>query len=104
MHSQALGLEELLTSMKGLLHHDGQFAILLPYHRFVSFEVMAETNGFYLVEKILVKQTPKHNPFRAMLLFGNERKLVNEQEITIKDGNIYTDGFCNLLKDYYLYL
>ncbi len=104
MHSEALGLDDLLASIKRLLHADGQFAILLPYHRSVSFELMSEANGFYPTEKVLVKQTPKHNPFRVMLLFGNENKIIIEKEITIKDGNIYTDGFCNLLKDYYLYL
>ena len=104
MHSEALGLNELLASIKRLLCTDGTFAILLPYHRSASFEVMAETNGFYLVEKVLVKQTPKHSPFRTMLLFGNRKDALKESEITIKDGDIYTDGFCGLLKEYYLHL
>jgi tRNA1Val (adenine37-N6)-methyltransferase len=104
MHCEALGLDELLESIKRLLSSDGFFAILLPYHRSIYFEDLASTNGFYLAEKVLVKQTSSHSPFRAMLLFGNKTKEIVEREIIIKEGNIYTDAFISLLKDYYLYL
>ena len=104
MHCEQLSLEELLVAIKRLLHVDGYFAILLPHHRSIYFEELAAANGFHLAEKIVVKQTPSHSPFRTMLLFGNKKEEIVENEIIIKDGNIYTDNFSNLLKDYYLYL
>ncbi|MEO6683536.1 MAG: hypothetical protein ABIN48_12010, partial [Ginsengibacter sp.] len=63
----------------------------------------AERNGFLLEEKVLVKQTPKHQHFRAMLLFGKENQEVINHEIMIKNHDgVYSDEFIYLLKDYYL--
>ena len=104
MHSQSLSLEELLEAIKRLLHVDGSFAILLPNHRTESFERMALEEGFYLKEKVLVKQTPAHTPFRSMLLFTMSPNELVEKEIIIKESDNYTATFSYLLKDYYLYL
>ena len=104
MHSEALSLDELLVSIERLLKAGGLFAILLPTHRSVEFEGKALLAGFYLREKVLVKQTPKHPPFRSMLLFGHEQVIVTESELVIKENDSYTADFIALLKDYYLYL
>jgi tRNA1Val (adenine37-N6)-methyltransferase len=104
MHGNALSLDDLLTSIKRLLRADGQFAILLPAHRFVEFEEKALSIGFYLTEKVLVKQTPKHTGFRTMLLFGFQKVDTLEKQLIIKENDVYTAEFIDLLKDYYLYL
>lgn len=104
MHSQLLSLEELLAAIKRLLNDNGSFTILLPCHRTESFERMALEEGFYLKEKVLVKQTPLHSPFRSMLLFTKSSKETVEKEISIKESDNYTSAFSSLLKDYYLYL
>ncbi len=104
MHSQALCLEDLLSSIKRLLKYDGKFAILLPSHRSIYFEGIALEAGFHLLEKVSVKQTPNHPSFRSMLLFGNESDTIFEKKIIIKAGITYTVQFAALLKDYYLYL
>jgi len=104
MHSQALCLDDLLSSIKRLLKHDGKFAILLPSHRSIYFEGIALEAGFHLLEKVSVKQTPNHPSFRSMLLFGNESDTTIEKGIIIKEGKSYTPRFISLMSDYYLYL
>ena len=104
MHAQALSLEELLEAIKRLLSREGSFAILLPYHRSAIFEGAALRKGFFLQEKVSVRQTPTHPHFRTMLLFGTHPTSALQKEIIIKDNDNYTPAFSNLLKDYYLYL
>ncbi|MEI9959280.1 MAG: hypothetical protein WDM90_23870 [Ferruginibacter sp.] len=52
-----------------------------------------------------MKQTPKHDYFRVMLIFSRKELIIKTEEVIIKnnDGN-YSEGFKRLLKDYYLYL
>jgi len=105
LHSEALSLKELLESIQVLLQKEGKFAVLLPYHRSASFEQLAGSKGFYLEEKVAVKQTPEYNYFRSMLYFGYTSFITEEKEMVIqtKKGG-YTKDFVGLLKDYYLHL
>lgn len=105
LHSAALSLEELFTAVDQLLDSEGNFFLLLPYHRKQEGLQKALTYGLHLKEEMNVKQTPKHDYFRVMLWLTrirNER--IAQSEITIKDGNNYTEQFTSYLKDYYLYL
>lgn len=105
LHSEALSLEELLLSIGLNLKDDGSFAVLLPYHRTKYFEALAASKGFYCAEKVLAKQTPKHDYFRSMLHFVRTETAMVEKEIIIKnEHNEYTPVFVDLLKDYYLNL
>ncbi len=105
LHSHQLSLEELLAAVQKHLTATGHFAILLPYHRTPSFELLAQKAGFYLHIKTKVQQTPVHPPFRSMLLFGKAQKAVESSTIIIKnkEGN-YSEEFTALLQAYYLYL
>jgi tRNA1Val (adenine37-N6)-methyltransferase len=102
-HDDGLTFAELLLSVKNNLSADGNFAVLLPFHRTAYFKKIAAENNFYLWEELLVKQTPKHGYFRGMLVFNSTPANKMIHELTIKDetGN-YTAEFKDLLKDYYL--
>ena len=102
LHSSSLNFTALLQAIKANLTNDGCFAILLPYHRTNYFMELAIENGFYLQEKVLVKQTEKHGCFRSMLLFSYQQTSTIETEIIIKQNNQYSEAFIHLLKDYYL--
>jgi tRNA1Val (adenine37-N6)-methyltransferase len=104
-HNTTLTLKELLHNTERLLKASGFFAILLPYHRSTYFEEEATKINFHLTKKILIKQTPRHNYFRAILIFSRNKLVTEQLALIIKneDGN-YTAEFINLLKDYYLYL
>jgi tRNA1Val (adenine37-N6)-methyltransferase len=105
-HSSHLTFEELINSIDLHLSHNGSFAVLLPYYRMEYFHQLADATGFYLSEKLLVKQSPNHEYFRAILLFArNKTDNILENKLTIQDDNRqYTSSFISLLNQYYLYL
>jgi len=102
-HHDGLTFQELILSIKNNLESNGNFAVLLPFHRVEYFKRIAAENDFYLKEELWIKQTPKHYFFRGMLFFATKPDLIISKEFTIKDesGN-YTNDFNFLLKDYYL--
>lgn len=104
-HDTTLTLTDLIENINRLLNHDGYFAVLIPFHRCEYFETAASTFGFHLAKKIAVKQTPKHNYFRAVLFFSKQSADQKEIAMQIKNeaGN-YSEAFIALLKDYYLHL
>lgn len=104
LHSEELNLKELLSIIQKHLSVDGKFALLLPYQRKNDFIKIAVEARFYLLDEVAVKQTPVHSFFRAMLLFGTDQATVVSSEISIRDGDTYTNAFTALLKDYYLKL
>jgi tRNA1Val (adenine37-N6)-methyltransferase len=104
LHSEALSLDELMQSTRRLLSPTGSFAVLLPFHRSGYFEELAIKQGYFLQQKVSVKQTEKHAPFRSILLYSPSPAETKEQEIIIKEKGEYSNTFVNLLSNYYLYL
>ncbi|MDD2791805.1 MAG: methyltransferase [Sediminibacterium sp.] len=104
LHSKALKLTELINALQKLLKPEGQFAILLPFSRCAYFKTAAEKSGFYPNRELLVKQTTGHDFFRSMLIFGRQTLAVVPEEMAIKQGPDYTNGFRELLTPYYLTL
>jgi tRNA1Val (adenine37-N6)-methyltransferase len=104
-HDSSLTLQQLVKAVDINLNREGIFFVLLPYHRMHYFETEAKKSGLYVDEKLLVKQTTKHDFFRSCLSFSRKETKPHVVNLTIKneDGN-YTDDFISLLKDYYLYL
>jgi tRNA1Val (adenine37-N6)-methyltransferase len=105
-HSKELSLEELIRAIASNLKPTGTFGILLPYDRSVYFEELAKQYSFLPKEKLLVKQTPNHNYFRAIIHFSrNDELTTSEYELIIKnEEDNYTEDFKELMKDYYLNL
>jgi tRNA1Val (adenine37-N6)-methyltransferase len=93
-----------LLAVDRLLLPNGYFATLLPFHRDEAFKTMALGKGYYLHHAMTVKQTPQHNYFRSMLLFGRKEVPPMQSGIVIRENGLYTNGFRQLLKDYYLHL
>jgi len=102
-HHDGLTLKQLLDSIKSHLQTNGCFSVLLPFHRLAYFKDLASENGFYLKEELLVRQSPKHSPFRGILFFGTKKENIISNELTIRaeDGH-YSGVFSLLLRDYYL--
>lgn len=104
-HNTELSLQELIASISHLLNENGNFAILLPYHRTDEWQKLATDAGFFLHKKVLVKQTMQHDYFRSMNLYSRTKSESEQAEISIKDNaNNYAPEFIQLLRDYYLYL
>jgi tRNA1Val (adenine37-N6)-methyltransferase len=104
-HHDGLTLKELLQSINNNLETDGNFAVLLPFHRIEYFKIISAENKFYLKDELLVKQTPAHSYFRGILFFGTKPGHTISKELVIKDNTEnYTEDFNFMLKDYYLKL
>jgi tRNA1Val (adenine37-N6)-methyltransferase len=105
-HSKQLTLTDLLTVIDANLTPEGSFGILLPYHRTEYFEELAAGHGFSLREKLLVRQTPRHDFFRSILYFSRRKEgFVPTSELTIQNNEgVYTEDFSELMQEYYLYL
>jgi len=105
-HSKELTLSGLLTVIDANLTADGSFGILLPYARMTWFEEEAKARGFSLRERLVVRQSPRHDFFRSILHLSRRReRSMPTSELTIQGaGGAYTNDFIGLMKDYYLYL
>ena len=102
-HDESLTLEGLITAIRAHLKTTGFFGILLPFQRSEYFEKLASDQGFCLEEKLILRQTPGHDPFRSICLFSfqkPEELLIGELIIKNENGN-YNPKFIDLLADYY---
>jgi Predicted O-methyltransferase len=105
MHATSLSYRELLQAIAAHLQQDGQFSVLLPYAAFQSFRELAAAAGFYPLQILEVKQSVRHDRFRAVGIFGRAMSQPLISSLTIYEaGNVYTPAFIALLKPYYLYL
>ena len=104
-HDSSLTLQQLVHAVDANLNEDGIFFVLLPSHRMHYFEMEAKKAGLFVDEKLLVKQTTKHDFFRSCLSFSRKETKPHVVTLTIKNNEgVYTDEFISLMKDYYLHL
>ena len=109
-HGETLTFSQVLRAFIQELSATGIAGILIPYHRLESFMEEALYLRFFCREQVLLRQTPAHAPFRAMLWL--ERQSLDHDDIprtithewAIRDGENYSPECKDLLKDYYLYL
>jgi tRNA1Val (adenine37-N6)-methyltransferase len=105
MHATNLSYQELLQAIAAHLQADGQCSILLPYIAFQSFRQLAAAEGFFPQQILEVKQSVRHDHFRAVGIFGREAVPPSISSLSIYDeANVYTTAFRALLQPYYLYL
>jgi tRNA1Val (adenine37-N6)-methyltransferase len=105
-HSRLLTLDELVKIIDENLQPYGAFGIILPFHRWEYFDRLASFSNFHLTEKLFVRQSPRHEHFRAILHYSrNKESFVPSFELVIqKEDGAYTSEFEELMRDYYLYL
>ena len=103
-HDVSFMLEDLIKIVRNNLNTNGVFSVLLPYHRTDYFERLATANGFFLQEKLILRQTPRHDPFRTACLFGyKKQEEIMIEELTIKNADDKNSSVYEILmKDYYL--
>jgi len=105
-HSKELTLDELAAVISTNLEQHGTFGILLPFSRWEYFDKLVAYSGFHLIEKLFIKQSPRHQFFRAILHYSRHKdKFVPGYDLVIqKEDGAYTEEFMELMKEYYLYL
>jgi tRNA1Val (adenine37-N6)-methyltransferase len=112
-HSAGLPWSELTEHASALLKEGGSYFVLIPALRSYTMQKLSEANGLQLVEEVLVHNTAKTLPIRAMQKFikpiGDTKSqvpiIVKRAKIFIKDAdNKYEAAFTELLQEYYLHL
>jgi len=112
-HSSGLPWSELAVHVSTLLNEGGSYFVLIPALRSYTMQKLTEANGLQLVEEVLVHNTAKALPIRAMQKFIKHTPAqksqgsitVKRSKIFIKDAdNTYDTVFTELLQKYYLHL
>ena len=112
-HSVGLPWSELTEHVGKLLNEGGSYYVLIPALRSYTMQKLTESNGLQLAEEILVHNTSKTLPIRAMqkyikptlVLKAQGPIIVKRSKIFIKDANNkYESLFTELLQGYYLHL
>lgn len=103
MHDEGLKLAQLVHEIKRLINPEGTFIILTAHSRMEDLKYFLEKAGAYIHEEIAVRQTPVHEVFRNIVIgtFYKKPEKVLLKEIVIKEGDVYSADFTDLLKDYY---
>ena len=112
-HSSGLPWSELAVHVSTLLNEGGSYFVLIPALRSYTMQKLTEANGLQLVEEVLVHNTAKTLPIRAIQKFikptpaqkSQGAITVKRSKIFIKDAdNTYDTVFTELLQEYYLHL
>jgi len=102
-HNQSLTFEELIQFISVNLNDDGVAALLIPFHRLAYLKNLLNEYKFFVSKEMLVRQTPSHDYFRAMIIFSKKETTIENAEMCIHDiDRKYSKEFIDLLRDYYL--
>jgi tRNA1Val (adenine37-N6)-methyltransferase len=103
LHDTSLKLDVLVDFIAQYLQDDGTAALLIPHFRWAFLEKLLGKKSLYVNDLMLVKQSTKHNYFRAMVCFSKKLRSLQQNEMHIKDENgNYAEHFRKLLQEYYL--
>ncbi len=103
LHSSDLSMEALLENVIRLLSKEGSAYLLYPELEMNRFVALAERSGLFHKRMVIVRNKVGDPVFRKMGKFELKKSNLEESEIIIrKESGKYTDGFWELLKDYYL--
>ena len=105
-HADLLTLSELFELSKNLLSETGTLSLIYPFAERENIMFVAEKENLYLSRETVVFPIPHGLPKRILLEFSvNKRKNIDRNELIIeKQRHVYTSEFCQLTKDFYLYL
>ncbi len=100
-HAEGLSYSDLIIGVSRMLDQNGKLSVILPIDGSTIFIEMAESNGFYLNRRTLVKHKPEKPFHRSLLEFSSNPALVIESELVIEVNNEYTSEYKNLTSDFY---
>ena len=102
-HDQSLSFKELIQFIAVHISENGVGALLIPYHRLDYLRQLLQENQLYCNQEMMVRQSTRHDYFRAMIIFSKNKSNTISQEMSIHNAERkYTEEFSALLKDYYL--
>lgn len=105
-HTDSLSHDELLNSVRLLLHSSGRFAVVLPFGDSTSFIHSAHQRNLFCRRQCHVRSKPSLSPHRVLLEFETVpvESPVIPQELIIENEqhHDYTESFRKLTRDFYL--
>jgi tRNA1Val (adenine37-N6)-methyltransferase len=101
-HSEALPLHALIRGINRLLHSDGAFCILLPTSRLDTLERLTHLYDFYLNRILRIQHSSEHQCLHMVCIFSKRQSVIQTENVIIKENQMYTTSFVNLMRDYYL--
>ncbi len=104
-HSDKLPLTDLLEGVSKILSNDGKFLIIIPALQYQNVNnFLLKKNNLFTNTKILIRPTPSKDFHRVILSVSKQKSEINEDFITIENGqrHIYSREYQNLIKDYLL--
>jgi tRNA1Val (adenine37-N6)-methyltransferase len=105
-HTDSLSHDELLNSVRLLLHSSGRFAVVLPFSDSASFIHLAHERNLFCRRQCHVRSKPGMSPHRVLLEFEpvpTESPAISQQLIIENEQHHdYTESFRKLTRDFYL--
>ena len=115
-HADSLNHDELLNSVRLLLHSSGGFCVVLPFSDSASFIHSAHERSLFCRRQCHVRSKPGMSPHRVLLEFETTQRVLLEfetaqvessaiqQELIIENEqhHDYTESFRGLTRDFYL--
>jgi tRNA1Val (adenine37-N6)-methyltransferase len=105
-HTDSLSHDELLNSVRLLLHSSGRFAVVLPFSDSASFIHVAHERSLYCRRQCHVRSKPGLSPHRVLLEFetvhAESPVIPHELIIENEQHHDYTESFRELARDFYL--
>lgn len=100
-----LSFTELADNIVRLLAPKGSVYIIMPVHEGAYFTNEAEKKNLYLTNYTWVKTTTRKKfPKRILMRFEFSRKEIQDDKLlVIQSGNVYTDEYKHLTRDYYIH-
>ncbi len=102
-HNVKLTHADLITGTVQLLEKQGFLAVILPISSFLSFEKAAMKAGLFNVKKRMVHPVAGKPAHRVLAAFSkNPPEKIEQDPLTLHfPGNIPTDEYKNLTRDFY---
>lgn len=102
-HTESLPVDDLFRLSASLLDTGGRLALIFPYQDKDLLLRLAQKSGLFTVRVTNVRPTMASRYKRVLMEFSNIESMVVENELTIElERHVYTPGFKEMLKDFYL--
>jgi tRNA1Val (adenine37-N6)-methyltransferase len=102
-HTKQLTFEKLITHSIRLLNSTGTLAVILPVQEGINFKELAFKNGLYVKRQLAFYSKTEKPQERWLFEFGFKQiKPEEEKLILYQFGNVKSDDYINLTKDFYL--
>lgn len=104
-YTETLNFQQLIDSVKRLLHPKGLFCLILPYHLSNQFRQRCESNQLYLQQIMNVRYCADKDFSLVLMAFSfQQNDFPIEQQLCLRDVNgLYTLEFRALLAEFYLF-